>query len=343
MLKLLLQIFSYNTPMKASQIIQSINALLEKNIAIFLWGSPGIGKSSIVKQIAKDNEMEFIDLRLSLLDPTDLKGIPFFDKENHQAVWASPSFLPREGEGILFLDELNSAPPTVQASAYQLILDRAIGEYKLPEGWKIVAAGNNEDDHGITYKMPAPLANRFIHLQMELDVDEWCEWAYAAGIDYRIISYIRYKNEALFEFEPDKKSFATPRSWEFANSILASSLSGSILLDTLGGAIGEERAIDFLSFAKVASNLPDVEAIFAGSCEEYPNDDATLYALSSLLVSSYLSEPSKERLENLLEYLMHIKPEFSVMSVQELQRHGIDMLESQQFEKWVEKFSYLLS
>ena len=329
--------------MKASEIVKSINALLEKNIAIFLWGSPGIGKSSIVKQIAKANEMEFIDLRLSLLDPTDLKGIPFFDKENNQAVWAAPSFLPREGEGILFLDELNSAPPSVQASAYQLILDRAIGEYTLPQGWKIIAAGNNEDDHGITYKMPAPLANRFIHLQMKLDVDEWCEWAYKNGIDYRIISYIRYKNEALFEFDADQKSFATPRSWEFANSILASKLAGSILLDTLCGAIGEARAIDFLSFAKVASNLPDVEAIFTGSCEEYPNDDATLYALSSLLVSSYLADPKEQRLENLLEYLMQIKPEFSVMSVQELQRHGVDMLESQQFEKWVEKFSYLLS
>ncbi len=329
--------------MKASQIVKSINTLLEKNIAIFLWGSPGIGKSSIVKQIAKENEMEFIDLRLSLLDPTDLKGIPFFDKENHQAVWASPSFLPREGKGILFLDELNSAPPTVQASAYQLILDRAIGEYRLPEGWKIVAAGNNEDDHGITYKMPAPLANRFIHLHMELDVDEWCEWAYANGIDYRIISYIRYKNEALFEFDPDQKSFATPRSWEFANAILTSDLQGSILLDTLGGAIGEERAIDFLSFVKVASKLPDVEAIFAGETAEYPNEDATLYALVSLLVSSYLADPTQQRLENLLQYLMDIKPEFSVMSVQELQRHGIDMLESKQFEKWVEKFSYLLS
>ena len=329
--------------MKASEIVKSINALLEKNIAIFLWGSPGIGKSSIVKQIAKENEMEFIDLRLSLLDPTDLKGIPFFDKEKQQAVWASPSFLPQEGKGILFLDELNSAPPTVQASAYQLILDRAIGEYHLPEGWKIVAAGNNEDDHGITYKMPAPLANRFIHLQMELDVDEWCEWAYKKGIDYRIISYIRYKNEALFEFDADKKSFATPRSWEFANSILSTDLGGSALLDTLGGAIGEDRAIDFLSFAKVASHLPDIDAIFAGECSDYPSDDATLYALSSLLVSSYLSEPSKERLENLLGYLMQIKPEFSVMSVQELQRHGVDMLESQQFEKWVEKFSYLLS
>ena len=329
--------------MKASQIIKSVNTLLEKNIAIFLWGSPGIGKSSIVRQIAKENEMEFIDLRLSLLDPTDLKGIPFFDKENHQAVWASPSFLPREGRGILFLDELNSAPPTVQASAYQLILDRAIGEYRLPEGWKIVAAGNNEDDHGITYKMPAPLANRFIHLHMELDVDEWCEWAYAKGIDYRIISYIRYKNEALFAFDPDQKSFATPRSWEFANAILASGLQGSILLDTLGGAIGEERAIDFLGFAKVASKLPDIEAIFTGESAEYPQEDATLYALVSLLVSSYLADPTQERLENLLQYLMDIKPEFSVLSVQELQRHGIDMLESQQFEKWIEKFSYLLS
>ncbi len=329
--------------MKPSQTIHTIDTLLANDVALFLWGSPGIGKSSIVKQIAKKRGIGFIDLRLSLLDPTDLKGIPFFDKENRQAVWATPSFLPKEGEGILFLDELNSAPPSVQASAYQLILDRAIGEYRLPDGWKIVAAGNNEEDHGITYRLSAPLANRFIHLHMELDVDDWCDWAYKNEIDHRIIGYIRYKNEMLFQFQAEQKSFATPRSWEFANTVLASGLEGVSLLDALSGAVGEDIAVDFLNFAKVSDNLPDIDALFKGERQEYPSDDLTLYALSSLLVSSYLADATKERLEHLLRYLLGLKAEFSVLTVQELQRNGIDMMDSAEFEKWIEKFSYLLA
>ncbi len=328
--------------MSPKEIKRSIESLLQNNIAIFLWGSPGIGKSSVVKQIAKERGIGFIDLRLALLDPTDLKGIPFFDKEQNQAVWAPPAFLPKEGEGILFLDELNSAPPAVQASAYQLILDRAIGEYSLPKGWKIVAAGNKDEDHGITYTMPAPLSNRFIHLEMDVDVDEWCLWGYESGIDYRIISYIRYKPEALFEFEAEQKSFATPRSWEFVSKILASKIGADVLLETISGAIGKERAVDFLHFVRVAARLPDIEAIFTGACKEAPSDDMALYALSSLLVSSLLHNYSLKRLENLIEYLMHLKPEFSVLTMQELQKAGIEMMESQKFEKWIEKFSYLL-
>jgi hypothetical protein len=328
--------------MKPSRLKQTIHSLLDTDVAIFLWGSPGIGKSSIVKQIASEKQIGFIDLRLALLDPTDLKGIPFFDKENHQAVWASPSFLPSSGEGILFLDELNSAPPSVQASAYQLILDRAIGEYTLPDGWKIIAAGNNEEDHGITYKMPAPLANRFIHLHLEIDTQEWLSWAYKNNIDFRVTAYIRYKNEALFAFNDEAKSFPTPRSWEFVSKIFATKIEGIALLESISGAIGEEVAIDLLQFAKVAHTLPDISQIFAGTCTTYPQDDAALYTLSSLLVSAYLQNPTKQRLNTLLQYLLNLKAEFSVMCVQELQRNGVDMLDVPLFAQWVEKFSYLL-
>lgn len=132
--------------MYAKDLKKSLEALVAQKVPTFLWGAPGIGKSSIVKQIAQQKDVGFIDLRLALMDPTDLKGIPFYDKESHTALWAPPAFLPREGEGILFLDELNSAAPAVQSSAYQLILDRRVGEYVLPDGWAIVAAGNREGD-----------------------------------------------------------------------------------------------------------------------------------------------------------------------------------------------------
>lgn len=319
--------------------------MIKAQIPTFIWGPPGIGKSSIVKQIASANGYQFIDLRLSLMDPTDLKGIPFYDKEEHQALWAPPSFLPREGEGILFLDELNSAPPAVQASAYQLILDRKVGEYTLPDGWAIVAAGNREGDRGVVYRMPSPLANRFVHLEMDVSVDDWRDWAYESGLDERVIAYIGYKSDDLFSFDPtlNEKSFATPRSWEFVSSLLRSQMDDKLLLETIGGAIGKERAVRFLSFAKVMHKLPDIEAILESGQGEYPEEVDVLHALATGLVMGILKNPSKERMDNLLNYSLELQSEFSVMVVQDLQRAGFTMEEQSAFDKWVGKFAYLLA
>lgn len=330
--------------MKASKITSAVSALIDSKIPTFLWGPPGIGKSSIIKQIATAKAVQFIDLRLSLMDPTDLKGIPFYDKHEHHSVWAPPSFLPKEGEGILFLDELNSAPPAVQASAYQLILDRQVGEYKLPEGWAIVAAGNRESDRGVVYKMPTPLANRFVHLDMEVDVNDWKDWAFKNSIDERVIAYIGYKHEDLFSFDPslNEKSFATPRSWEFVNGVLRSDMEESLLLDVISGAIGKEKAISFLSFAKVMHKLPDIEAILSQGEGEYPSEPDVLYTLSSVLVASILKQNDAAVLENVLNYTLGLQSEFAVMIVQDLQRNGISMEHSQTFTTWVHKFAYLL-
>ncbi len=330
--------------MKASDLISTVTSLVEQKVPTFLWGAPGIGKSSIVKQVAQSKNIGFIDLRLALMDPTDLKGIPFYEKDSHTALWAPPAFLPKEGEGILFLDELNSAAPSVQASAYQLILDRRVGEYELPKGWAIVAAGNREGDRGVTYRMPAPLANRFVHFEMEVDVNEWRDWAYQQKIDNRIIAYIAYKSEHLFTFDAknDVKSFATPRSWEYVNSILKSNLKEKLLLDALCGAVGREVAVGFLSFSKVMHKLPDIENILESSVGSYSDEVDVLYALSSGLVSALLNNNTPERLDNLLRYTLELKSEFAVMIVQDLQRAGLGMQNSEVFKEWVKKFSYLL-
>jgi len=331
--------------MRASEVTKALEALVTQKVPTFLWGAPGIGKSSIVKSIAKERGIGFIDLRLALMDPTDLKGIPFYDKESHSALWAPPAFLPREGEGILFLDELNSAAPAVQSSAYQLILDRAIGEYKLPDGWAIVAAGNRESDRGVTYKMPAPLANRFVHFELEVSVEDWRSWAYGAGMDARIIAYITYKNEHLFTFDTKKqqKSFATPRSWEYVHNILQSGIEASLLLDVIAGAVGREVAVSFLSFIKVMDRLPDIAAITSGEVREYPSEIDVLYALSSGVVSYYLQNPDDEKLENILTYTLGLQGEFAVLIVQDLQREGVKMEHLAAFKKWVEQFAYLLA
>jgi MoxR-like ATPase len=170
------------TPIALEKYLQQLiqNQLF---LSTMIWGAPGIGKSSIVKQVANANKIEFIDLRLSQLAPTDLRGLPVAIAPNSEngnlgtSTWYPPEFLPREGAGILFLDELNMAPPAMQGVAQQLILDRCVGAYQVPEGWYIWSAGNRKEDRASVFEMPSPLANRFLHLEVEADFDSFKAYA----------------------------------------------------------------------------------------------------------------------------------------------------------------------
>ncbi len=332
--------------MKATDIKESVDKLVDSKIPVFIWGAPGIGKSSIVKQIADEKNLNFIDLRLSLLDPTDLKGIPFFDKDNLQAVWAKPNFLPndKDSRGILFLDEINSAPPSVQASAYQLVLDRKVGDYELPKGWSIVAAGNHESDRGVVYRMPPPLANRFVHLDMEVDGEDWKKWAYKSGIDDSIIGFLQYDREKIFIFDPSKneKSFPTPRSWEYVDRVIKSSLSEKLLYTIISGTVGKESATAYLSFRKVMNKLPNIGLLLDGEDQEFSHDNQLLFALIIGIVSHLKSDGSSQKIDNAIKLSFTLPPEFSVMLIKDLQQNGIDIESSSKWESWVEKFAYLL-
>ncbi len=332
--------------MKASELITTLESMIAVKLPAFVWGPPGIGKSSIVKDIADRNGLEFIDLRLSLLDPTDLKGIPFFDSISKKGVWASPSFLPhdKDSSGILFLDEINSAPPAVQASAYQLVLDRKVGEYELPKGWSIIAAGNRENDRGVVYRMPPPLGNRFVHLEMDVDIDEWKKWAYSSGIEDILIAYLSYSPESLFRFDPNnlQKAFATPRSWSFVDKILKSPLPKELYIDGIKSAVGEEEAVNLVSFMQVAQNLPNIDEILLGDYPETPNDAKLLTVLVTGIVSALKRDYSEDALNCAIDYSMILPPEFAVMLVKELQLNGFDLEESESWSRWVEKFAYLL-
>ena len=333
--------------MKASDITKVIDKLIDRQLPVFVWGAPGIGKSSIVKQIAQEKELEFLDLRLSLLDPTDLKGIPFFNAETKEGVWAKPSFLPSDPDsrGILFLDEINTAPPAVQASAYQLILDRKVGEYELPKGWSIVAAGNRENDRGVVYKMPPPLANRFVHFEMEVDFDDWKAWAYKAGIESAIIGYLAYDKSMLFTFDPtsNEKAFATPRSWEYVDSIVKSGIDADLLLDSISGAVGREAAVGYSSFKKVMKQLPDLNSILEGTLTTLEEEDPkVLMALAIGLVNAAGENPSEEAIDNILRFSLQLPGEFAIMLVKDMQSNGLDVEGSDAWGEWVRAFAYLL-
>ena len=291
--------------------------------------------------------MNFIDLRLSLLDPTDLRGIPFFNSEDKSAVWAKPEFFPPSDSkeyGILFLDEINSAPPTIQAAAYQLILDRKVGEYTLPVNYAIVAAGNKETDRGMTYRMPTPLANRFVHLDFDLDFESWKIWAYKANINSAIIAYLEYKKEDLFVFDAssNKKAFATPRSWSFVNDILKSSLNKDLYFDVISGTIGKDTCTEFLNFLNVMQELPNIDDIFTKKEIEIPINNSVLYALCSGLVYFLMQNNTQKNIDIILEFSFLLPSEFSVLLIQDMQKNNINIEHSTLWEKWVEKYSFLL-
>ena len=324
---------------------RSLEHLTQRKIPVFLWGPPGIGKSSIVAQIAKEQNIGFIDLRLSLLDPTDLRGIPYFHTVKEIALWAPPVFLPdgKVEKGILFLDELNTAAPMVQASAYQLILDRKIGEYSLPDGWAIVAAGNRESDRGVVFRMAAPLSNRFVHLEMEVSAPDWKSWARKSNIHPAIVAFIAHREDALFTFgQNDNRAFATPRTWQYVHEILSSEPEADLLMPLISGAIGEELGASFLGFLSVASQIPDIDAIFSGECKEVPKEPSALHILSSSLTMKVNETTSSKKLNHLLGYTLAMPAEFAIMIIQDLRERHIELDHLDNWTLWMRKFNALL-
>ena len=269
---------------------KAIEKALKAKRPIFAWGSPGIGKSDMVKQIGKDTNSAVIDVRLSLWDPTDIKGIPYFDDTSNTMRWAPPEELPsfafadQYERVILLLDELNSAPPSVQSAAYQLVLDRRVGAYVLPDNVVIIAAGNKESDRGVTYRMPAPLANRFIHIEITPSFDDWFEWATVAKIHKDIVGFLNWSKSDLFNFDAKSSSraFATPRSWSFVSDLLTDDDTDSDTLMTLmAGSVGEGTAIKFAAYQKLAGKMPNPSDVLSGKVKVLEHKEiSAMYSLT---------------------------------------------------------------
>ena len=264
----------------------------KKKRPIFLWGPPGIGKSDIVKQLGLELDAHVIDVRLSLWEPTDIKGIPYFDSNDGTMRWAPPSELPSQEFAskhkmiILFLDEMNSAAPSVQAAAYQLILNRRVGTYHLPNNVVLVAAGNRETDKGVTFRMPAPLANRFIHLEMTVSWDDYFEWAVENKIHQDVVGFLSFSKKDLYDFDPkgSSRSFATPRSWSFVSELLHDDDTElDTLTDLISGSVGEGLAIKFMAHRKHAAKMPNPSDILNGKVKKM--DSKEISAMYSLTVS----------------------------------------------------------
>jgi MoxR-like ATPase len=250
-----------------------LDRIITKNLQIstMIWGAPGIGKSSIVSQLAIEHQLQFIDIRLSQLAPTDLRGLPV--AEDGRSKWFPPEFLPQSGKGILFLDEINMAPPAMQGMAQQLILDRRVGSYTVPNGWFIWAAGNRKEDRAGVFDMPAPLANRFLHLQVEPDFESFKTYALTQTVHEQIIAFLSFRPSLLHKIDPQQPAWCSPRSWMMASTLQYAGLD-------LAPAIGTLANAEFQAFTELYRILPDLAPILEGAGADipFPTEPSARYA-----------------------------------------------------------------
>jgi hypothetical protein len=280
--------------MKPSALFEALHALIGQRVPLHIWGACGVGKSQIVAQVASDLQWQLLDVRAVQLDPVDLRGLPRIAAD--QAEWVPPKFLPTSGKGILFLDELTSAPQMTQAGCYQLVLDRKLGEYRLPDGWVVIAAGNPASERGVHFSMPRPLRNRFVHLDLEPDFEDWSKWALKAGIRPEIIAFLRFKPTLLHDSDAtsDMNAWPTPRSWEMASCVLtgfAARQNGGFLTGTseieaqlLEGTIGQAATIELVAFLRLFRQLPSIpEILLNPDTAPVPDEPSARIAIATAL------------------------------------------------------------
>lgn len=334
--------------MTPNELQQTIQTAYHTKLPLFIWGSPGIGKSDIVRQAARSLDIKLIDLRAALLDPIDLRGFPQIT--GNTTAWIPPCFLPTEGRGILFLDELNSAPPTVQAACYQLVLDRAIGEYHLPEEWHVIAAGNLESDRSVTHRMPTALANRFLHATLQPTVNDFCQWAQNTQapaeiitlptIDSKIITpeiqaFLKFRPSLLHKM-PDSKSqekaFPTPRSWSMISRIQQCNLPTTLAYSLYSGLIGEGAAAEFSGFIKICQSLPDIQDIISRpATASLPQEPAALYAIIGALARI----SNTNNISPIMAYAYRMANEWQSMLISDIKQKWPAFTETRTYIDWI--------
>ena len=330
--------------------------------AVMLWGPPGVGKSQAVRAIAEEvrratgKKAKVTDVRLLLFNPIDLRGIPTANADKTLAVWLRPKIFDMDPSAavvnFLFLDEISAAPTSVQAAAYQIALDRTVGEHRLPDNCVVIAAGNRVTDRSVAYKMPKALANRLLHIEVEGQMTSWREWAVSHGIHPLVTGFLAFRQNYLMVFEAntDDLAFPTPRTWEMVSRVL-SGYKDDIgeVFPLIAGLVGMGVALEFRTFCKVYASLPDMEDIFDGRPCPIPRETSALYALTSAM-AAYAREHRTEldRIAASIRYADRLPPDFSAMLLRDymyLEKDYKDVLLKRvpEFAKWLRAKGSLLN
>jgi len=328
--------------------------------SVMLWGAPGVGKSQAVRQLGREIERStgkrtcITDVRLLLFNPIDLRGIPTANAEKTLAIWLKPQIFQMDPAddvvNILFLDEISAAPQSVQAAAYQITLDRVVGEHRLPENCIVIAAGNRMTDKSVAFKMPKALANRLLHIEVEGSFKSWKEWAIGSGINPKVLGFLSFRQDRLMSFDPQNNdlAFATPRAWEMVSNIL-NCVDPSVdkMYSLIAGVIGTGLAIEFRTWAKVYKDLPDVESIFNGTESRLPSGTDAMYALCAAM-TSYARKHKDDfnRIANSIRYADRFPPDFSTVLMKDYMYIEKDyrqkLLHIPEFSKWLSTKGKLL-
>lgn len=235
---------------------------------IMLWGPPGIGKSQLVRELCMAMGIAFIDVRLSQMEPVDMRGIPVPDGDSVK--WLVASSWPRDPDsrGILLFDELSAADRSLQVAAYELLLDRRLGDlYALPDGWLVMGAGNRSNDRAVSVPMSSALANRLLHVEIEADIETWSAYAFAKGLHPDVVAFLRFKPEYLLAQDGNaQRGWPSPRSWERMASLLMAEveLDAMTLRLMISGLVGDTACGEFMAFRELAQQRLDVPAMLNG-------------------------------------------------------------------------------
>ena len=329
----------------ATDLKQEIRDNMRIGLNTMIWGGPGIGKSEIPQQVANELNIPLLDFRANLFDPVDVRGIPYTRDDLSVASgamkitsWAPPDIFPSEEthgpRGLFMIDELPTAPPATQNAFLQLLLTRQVGNYKMPDGWSCLAAGNRLTDGASVYQMPSPVRNRLMHYELEPSLDAWCEWALKNEVNTTLVSFMRYRPNLLYSFKADEYAFPTPRSWSFVDKRLrlTKNIDDSRLFFGIAGAVGTGPAGEFLAFAKIADKLPDIDNLIANPSSYMPSEDpAVLYALTGAVASR--AEESK--LENIMKLGKKIPTEFQVVLVKSILAIDKALFNKPTIQNWI--------
>lgn len=333
------------TTIKISQAKDLISKVIKAKLVAMLSGSPGVGKSAIIHEIAREYGLKVIDMRLAQCDPTDILGFPGVDEKTGKAFYRPMSTFPLETDTIpdgyngwlLFLDEFRSAPKGVQAAAYKLVLDRMVGDHHLHNNVAIVCAGNLDTDNAIVEEMSTALQSRLIHLELAIDSDSWINWATQNGIDHRITSFIKFKPEILYTFKPDHtdQTYASPRTWEFANRFVKDLPEiGNDIMPLLAGTLSEGVAREFSVFCRIYKDLPTIAQISMDPTGiPVPTEPSILYALTGSIGNAI----NEKNIDALMKYIVRLPIEFQVITLREIVRRKKDLLSSPAIQAWVSK------